>query len=281
MNSEIISIIVVTYNSENTVLKTLDSIMNQTYSNIEIVITDDCSTDDTIEKVLEWKDKSYPGGKVKIIKSKINTGISENVNRGVNASIGDLVKIIAGDDTLERNAIEVFYKNYKKSEKNSEQIIYQSKVNLIDNNDQQTDKLKNYLIRSYNCISSKEQFHSIVKSNFLVAPAIGLLNKSIFKKYGYFDTRFPMLEDYPFYLNLSKNGFVFKLIDEALVNYRISSTSVSQSNKNRTKNRYLISYAKYNLYVRLWLMLKEGYIIQAIKTGFWSFKTLIVESLHH
>ena len=102
----IVSIIVITYNSSKYVLETLKSALNQTYNNIELIISDDCSTDNTISICQNWLDENkYRFVDVKIVANKNNNGIPANCNRGINASTGDWIKLVAGDDVLCPNCI--------------------------------------------------------------------------------------------------------------------------------------------------------------------------------
>ena len=83
----LVSVIVVVYNSSKSVLETIESIKNQTYKNIELVITDDASSDNTIEIVTEWgeKNRNYFNNFL-VLKTEKNTGVSANVARGIHAS---------------------------------------------------------------------------------------------------------------------------------------------------------------------------------------------------
>src|SRR5688572_26730058 len=98
----LVSVIVITYNSALYVLETLDSIKRQTYQQIELIISDDCSNDATVELCRKWL--SVNGSRfvrTSLIEVESNTGIAQNCNRGVEASKGEWIKIIAGDDALE------------------------------------------------------------------------------------------------------------------------------------------------------------------------------------
>jgi glycosyltransferase involved in cell wall biosynthesis len=92
------SIVLLTFNQEMFVKDALQSLLNQDYENIELVISDDCSTDGTwnqIQKVLE----NYLGPiKVKASRNQVNTGIVENFTSAFNRTSGDLIFIAAGDD---------------------------------------------------------------------------------------------------------------------------------------------------------------------------------------
>ena len=80
----LISIVVITYNNSNYIEETLESIKSQTYNNIELIVSDDCSTDKTVEITEEWIDKNRDRfANVKLITTPVNTGISKNCNRGL------------------------------------------------------------------------------------------------------------------------------------------------------------------------------------------------------
>ena len=101
-----VSIIVITYNSSKYVTETLESAKAQTYLNIELIISDDCSTDNTVEISEKWINENHSRFiKAQLIRAEKNTGIPANCNRGVKASSGKWIKIIAGDDILLENCI--------------------------------------------------------------------------------------------------------------------------------------------------------------------------------
>jgi glycosyltransferase involved in cell wall biosynthesis len=107
VESSLVSIIVITYNSSRYVIETLNSAFNQTYKNIELIISDDCSTDNTVEICRRWaKEKQERFQRIELVTVEKNTGIAANCNRGVNASNGKWVKLIAGDDYILSEFIE-------------------------------------------------------------------------------------------------------------------------------------------------------------------------------
>ena len=95
----LVSISVITYNSSKYVIETLDSAKAQTYQNIELIISDDCSTDNTVEICKNWiNDNKERFVRTELITVKKNTGISPNCNRANNAANGEWIKEIAGDE---------------------------------------------------------------------------------------------------------------------------------------------------------------------------------------
>ena len=91
-----VSCLVVTYNQQDVVRETIDSILAQTYNNLEIVIADDGSTDSTPE-ILEQYQKKHPD-KIKIITGQNNVGVTLNSKRAYDLCTGDFIALIGGDD---------------------------------------------------------------------------------------------------------------------------------------------------------------------------------------
>ena len=103
----LVSVAVITYNSSKYVLDTLESIKAQTYKNIELIISDDSSTDNTMQLCKDWCDQNKDRFvRIQVIEPEKNTGVAANCNRAEAACEGDWVKLIAGDDMLLPDCIE-------------------------------------------------------------------------------------------------------------------------------------------------------------------------------
>lgn len=99
-----VTVIVTTYNNSNTIIKSLESILNQSYSNIEIIVVNDASTDDTYNKL-----KMYLLGnekRVKVVNNKVNMGAYASRNIGLKYAIGTLITFHDGDDISSYYRIE-------------------------------------------------------------------------------------------------------------------------------------------------------------------------------
>ena len=102
----LVSVVVVTYNSSQTILQTLESVRMQDYEKIELIISDDNSSDNTVAVCEEWiNNHSNRFVKSKIITTSNNTGVTGNVNRGWRSCCGEWVKIFGGDDLFLPHAI--------------------------------------------------------------------------------------------------------------------------------------------------------------------------------
>lgn len=234
----LISIVVLSYNSEATINYTLESISSQTVKDFEVIVCDDGSTDKSVAICEAWA-RENPEIKTRVIVSPVNQGITRNVNIGYKNSIGLWIKPIAGDDTLAPACIERFI-----ALKRPDYDVYFVKCTTFGC----TNK-KNEILgwpNSFETATSKNLHRALLKKNYLPAPG-SIIKKSALELVGFADERYKMLDDWPLWLRLSKFDLKFGFINEALVNYRISESSasagtemfVSAKLKDDIKNLYL------------------------------------------
>lgn len=106
-----ISIVVAVYNAEKTLNKCIESLLNQTYKNIEIILVNDCSKDNSLDICNEY---SKANDNVKVISNERNSGVSDTRNNGIDNSTGEYICFVDSDDYVESNYIEVLYYYYQK-----------------------------------------------------------------------------------------------------------------------------------------------------------------------
>lgn len=102
-----VSVIVAAYNIEKYIARCLDSILNQTYKNLEIIVVNDGSSDNTGEIIDKYSEKDI---RIKVI-HKENSGVSSSRNKGIDMSTGDYIGFVDGDDTIEPDMYEMLVKN--------------------------------------------------------------------------------------------------------------------------------------------------------------------------
>ena len=93
-----ISVVIPMYNKENFIKETLDSVLQQTFTDFEVIIVNDCSTDNSGKVILECKDK-----RIKTIEHKTNKGLSAARNTGILNSKSDYIAFLDADDTWNEN----------------------------------------------------------------------------------------------------------------------------------------------------------------------------------
>ena len=227
----LVSIIVVTYNSESTIVETLDSAISQSYENIEIIISDDCSKDNTVSVVKTWlkqNEKSVIGG-IKLLESEKNQGVCRNFNKAINSSTGQYIKIIAGDDKLFANCCSDFV-NYVKEHPTANFVTSYLKVydgifsedNCVNKNSYRRrlpifDKAAN--------VQLKQMAYKL-----FVSAATMFFSRSLFDKVGGFDERY-IYEDLPFYINILEHGERIYLLETVTVGYRIHQSTFNSDQK--------------------------------------------------
>lgn len=109
----LVSLITVCYNSEKTIRRTIESVLNQTYSAIEYIIVDGLSDDNTLEIVRSYEAKFKEKGYLYRVISEKDNGIYDAMNKGIRFATGDIVGIINSDDWYEPNAVEAVINTYK------------------------------------------------------------------------------------------------------------------------------------------------------------------------
>ncbi len=230
MENPLVSIVVLTYNSSKYVLETLESAKVQTYQNIELIISDDCSTDNTVficQKWLEQNNSRFV--RTEIIEVEKNTGIPANCNRGVKLSEGEWIKLIAGDDVLDCNIV----KNYISIVDESSDInILYSNVKFITN-----EGLKNHNINMLNLkfnkseTSALEQFQILLRSNPVWAATL-MFSKKIANEIQ-FDEKFRYFEDRPFLKKVTYSGYKIFYFDIVGALYRKHEFSIQTINNEK------------------------------------------------
>jgi len=218
-NTPLVSIIVITYNSSKFVLETLESAKAQTYPNIELIVSDDCSTDDTINICATWMEKNKDRFiRTQLLTTASNTGIAANCNRGISSADGTWAKLIAGDDALFSNCLTENV-NYVLNNNNSYFIF--SDCQLISN--EIDDFMIDYVTNArdiYNKPSAYQYDYLILKGCFPSAPTSFINLDILINKLNGFDEDIPMIEDYPLWLKATKSGYSLKYFPTSTVLYR-------------------------------------------------------------
>lgn len=223
----LVSVVVIAYNSAEFIIETLNSIYAQTYHNIELIIADDASTDHTFHIVQEWlvnhRDRFL---NVKVICSEKNRGCTANLNSGLRACSGEYVYTIAADDIMYPEAIE---SKLALAKKYPDKIVMTRVENFGDLKLCRVTSLfqkKGYKIASYN---HHKQYRCMLKRNFVFATSVAFFKLDFLKKNNYYDEQFKMLEDYPMWVKLMKQGYSFVFEDVLTAKYRIHNKSLSNS----------------------------------------------------
>ena len=233
----LVSVIISTYNSACFVAETLESVREQTWNELELIITDDKSSDDTVEVCRRWLDKnSSRFVRTQIITSRTNTGISANANRGLNAATGEWVKFLAADDALLPGCIEA---NMEHLIKNQQIRILFSNIsiyndNFLPSNFLHTTEDDSFDLRSimHPSRTANSQYKMLLISDRIHYTPSLFIHRNTLLSLGGFDEKVKLMEDYPLWLKLTREGYKLYFMNVITVNYRRHSRAVNNKNQN-------------------------------------------------
>lgn len=206
MTSPLISIVTVCYNAEKTIERTLQSIQEQKYPNIQYIIIDGGSTDRTLEIIDRYRDL------VDIYLSEPDDGIYDAMNKGIRLCTGDVIGLLNSDDWYEPDTLEIIAKEYLKSDGKT---IFHGLCKMIEDGKEGTILSYHHDVLPYECIVHTSCF----------------LPKKLYENYGLFDASYKISGDYELLLRMYVSGVQFNRLEKILVNFRLGGVSNSLSSK--------------------------------------------------
>ena len=221
MKTPLISVIVNFHNGEKYLDKCLNSIINQKYQNLEIILWDNCSDDNSSKKI-----ENYNDDRIKYIFNSKKVSLYKARNKALLSSKGQLIAFLDCDDWWESNYLssrEDFFFN-------KEFDFYYSNANFFYENG---NKLKIY--KKYNLPQGKI-FDFLSKDYFLLISGI-IFKRNIFDKYGYFKEHYNIIGDYDYLLKISKFCNAHSN-DQPLLNYRVHENNFSKLNSEMFFKEY-------------------------------------------
>lgn len=217
-----VSIITVCYNSEKTIRKTIESVLHQTYKNIEYIIVDGASSDGTLNIIEEYLEVFQ--GSLRVI-SEPDDGIYYAMNKGIAVASGELIGIINSDDWYEENAVEEIVKAYWNNHDNPYSVYY-GKTGMVNDGE---------LIRV------ESSSHEKLEEEMISHPACFVTART-YVEFGGFNTEYPCVADYDLMLRYYKSGEVsFIPVDCHIANFTLggmSSTGKAYIDLLRLKKAY-------------------------------------------
>ena len=223
----LVSVPVITYNSAQTIIETLESIKAQTYPNIELIISDDCSKDNTVALCQDWLEKNKERfTRTVLLTVEKNTGVAGNCNRASAVCTGEWKKGIAGDDIMLPNCIKDCMDYVAE---HPDVIFLFGRMEGFGRPKEEVDEYMNRCFDySFFDLSADEQYHRLVfKGNCIPAPAVFYNIERVRELNITNDERIPMVEDYPKWMNVTKKGIKLYGLDKTIVRYRLSENSIS------------------------------------------------------
>ena len=218
--SELVSVIIPVYNSAQFLTESLESVINQTYQNIEIICVNDGSTDNSLEILQQYSDK------ITII-SQENHGLAFALNIGIKQMKGDWFKWFSPDDVMYSYAIKTLVDEAK----NNPNTIFYSNWEIINENGK---KLREFQESNYNDLSNFE-YNIRLLDGQLINVNTALIPSSLFEINSILDLADHVAIDYDFFLSSALlHDTKFYLISKTLIKYRIHSNQLSHKNISKT-----------------------------------------------
>ena len=239
---DLVSIIMPCYNSEDTIVATIDSIKSQTYTNWELIIVDDYSTDGTVELVNSF----LLDERIVLKKSTTNVGAGRARNIGLDISKGRFVAFCDSDDCWN-------------PEKLSKQLAFMKANNHAITF---TSYIKKYLNNEVLILAkSRVDYRKLLQNNWLGCLTV-MYDKNVFNAYRF--PEFRKRQDWLMWLTLLERGQIAHSLAEPLAIYNVRRGSLSNS-------------SKFSLVRTTWFIYRKALSFSNLKAMFYTFQYLLIQ----
>lgn len=240
----LVSICVPTYNGKKYLRECLDSIISQTFSKLEILIVDDCSTDETVTIANSYANQDR---RIRLVRNENNLGLVGNWNRCIELARGEWIKFVFQDDFLEPDCVE---KMLAASASDSSMIVCRRNFIFDDERGSLNESYKKF-VHKINIdkifdgkidISPENFCEAILKYlllNFVGEPTAVMLHRKVFYRFGLFNPHLIQICDLEFWTRVgSHTGIIY--VPETLANFRVHSEGESAKNKDLKRMRFYL-----------------------------------------
>lgn len=218
--NDLISIVLPVYNGEKFLKESIDSVLMQTYTNWELLILDDCSTDNTPIIAKEYVQKD---SRIKYYRNENNLRLPRNLNKGFSLAKGKYLTWTSDDNRYRKNALEVMYTTLQK---NADVKLVFSSFRIMDEEDNDVEL---YTV-------TEKDLKKIV--GFNVVGACFLYTKEVYEVIGDYDPNLVLVEDYDYWQRVFMK-FKAMAISEVLYDYRRHSGALSSTMRQEQFNTNL------------------------------------------
>ena len=217
-----VSIVLPVYNGEKYIEKSINSILNQSFTDFELIIVNDCSTDNTINIINSYKDE-----RIKIVTNEINKKLPESLNVGFGEARGEYLTWTSDDNEYLPNALKVFVEYLNSNEEVG--MVY-SNLELID---EKGDKIQ---------IIELDNPENVIFTNCI--GACFLYRKSVADNVGKYNKDLYLVEDYDYWLRIYMNSKI-EHVAEVLYKYRTHEKSLTAKYQNEILDKTAKLWIKY------------------------------------
>lgn len=219
-----VSLILTTYNCKENISKTFKSIEEQDYPNVEVCISDSCSTDGTLEVIQEYAKTSKHSI---VYKSEKDTGIYDGINRSIQMSSGDYLEIM-NDEYICKDAISKLVRAIEDKEN-----VVGSHADLVY---KEGDMIRRYW----------KMGNGSIYSGWMPGHPSLMLKREIYDKYGLYNTNYVCSADYEFMIRFLKDGNKLSYVPEMLIAMFYGGTSTGTASSYTTSIKEALRALKEN-----------------------------------
>ncbi|MCX6267702.1 MAG: glycosyltransferase [Bacteroidetes bacterium] len=218
----LVSICIPSYNSEKYLQDTISSVLNQTYQNFELLITDDCSSDKTVDII-----RSHNDNRLKYHVNATQLGVEGNWNKAVSLASGKYIKLLHADDIIYPDCISEQVRVFE-NDLSSKIVLVSSHKNII-NEDGKVLFIKRYPGKTGH-VNGIEAIKKSIRfgTNIIGEPGIGLIKAEVLAKSGLYCGNNLYMIDFDLWKRILLYGDIF-VINNVLFGFRISKKSISTS----------------------------------------------------
>jgi len=218
--SPLVSICIPAYNAEKFIKETIECVINQTYQNLEIIITDNCSDDSTPQII-----KSFYDTRIHYIRNESNIGAQANSNKAIGLAKGKYIKLLCADDIIYPECIQLQVEIFENPQ-NTNLVMVCANKNVINQEGKKilTKKFPGKTGYLNGLKSIRKSIH--YGTNIIGEPASVLFKRNVLESSGYFSTDNLFVMDFDLWSRMLLFGDLYA-IDKVLYEFRISTSSLS------------------------------------------------------
>lgn len=241
-NLPLVTIICLCYNHEKFVVQSLNSVLNQSYKNIELIIADDFSHDNSKETIQKWIEK-YPD--TRFISNDSNLGNTKTFNKALQIAKGEYIIDLASDDVLLDNCVEKQINTFLNSEQEKLAIVYGNAELISENN---THLRYYYEVDSEKKVLQKpatgDIYLAMLSQSSMICSVSSMIKREVLQQLNGYDENLAY-EDLDLWIRVSRN-YNFEFIDAVLVQKRELENSLgSQFLKKLNSRTRKINFSSY------------------------------------
>jgi len=244
----LVSVVIPTYNAAAFIERTLVSVINQTYPNLEIICVDDCSTDDTVSLI-----KAINDTRIRVIENDVNSGAGHTRSKGLRAATGRYIALLDSDDIWHPTKIS---HQVELMDKSSSSAVY-TQYNIIDEHDRVYDTVKH--------LPGSVDYKMMLRHCYIRTSSLLYDAEAVGRDIQFVDAR--KRQDYLFFLEMLRRIPSAILLPEVACSYRVHSGGISSRKIQNVPYQWNVyrRYERFGLVKSLMLMaswfIRSGHIV--------------------